>query len=1492
MLTIRRALQVVALVGTLMVGIVALTLIVSQTPWFRDWLRRYIVRESKQYLNGELAIGGLSGNLLFGVGLSDVAVDVSGQRVVAVKALQVDYSVFQILSSGIVIDDIKVIAPTLHVERDASGWNLGRLPRKQAEEANRKGPGRPVSLPSIEITDGIVDIADKIGSTTYRLPSHVDGVHVKGSFQYEPVHYSVTLDDVRFHGTSPDLTVQQLTGALAVRDDNLYLEKLNVRTGDSAATVDGVIEAYLRTALLRIATSGTASLPEIGRVVPALEGYALNPTFDVKANGPLDRLALDLDVRSQAGNARGAVTADLSAPDLRAKGDVDLDRLNLAPLLKDPAQRSDLTGHAKIDLTFASAPAAAPAMDRLRGSFAFDGPRVLAAGYQAADVRVKGAIAGRRITLDGRAAAYGGTGTASGFIVVPAAGRRVEFDLRGRAAGVDLRRLPAITSAPKLATNLAASEYHVSGAAGRIEGSATLETSEVEGATIAQGTVAEFVAVKGTVSYASRGTVSNVNLQRIGQAFKIAALDTPKYDTRLNGPFDVKGTGATLDQMTLDATGTLTDSEAWGAQFPQLAYEAHLINGGLDARARGRFEHLDPARVSDNSSLKGLVTGTADLHAHIADVGAPITLEGVAADGTVTLEPSRMGDLQFDSAQVDGRYASQVGDLTRLTLSGPDLKLNASGRVALDRSSSSNLTYHVEAIDLPALARLAGQEAVEGSAVLDGTLTGNAASLQTTGTMNGSGLGYQGNSALDVNSQYAVTVPDLQFAKASVKATTGATFVKVGGLELNEVKATTTFADTTLAFEANVTQPSRELDATGDIIFHPDHQEIHLPLLALRTQGVEWRTVPESKAAVRYGNDRIELQDVKLVSGDQALDVSGAIALKGTPDGTLTVQARNVDISQLEHLALQNRGFTGRADATAKIDGTVQAPIVSGNVTVTNGGFQTYKYESLKAKVDYNGPAIDLDATLQQSATESLTAQGRVPLTLFQRSQAGHVEGHAGDEMDLHITSTPLNLGIVQGFTTAVTNVTGVLRMDVRLTGAGEDPHVEGIIDIQGGGFAVPATGVSYSGLDTSVALSPDRITIPTLRIVDEEGEQMTISGSLGVHAREMGAVNVTVTSRNFELIDNELGDVGVETNLKITGELRRPRVEGEAKLQSARLEVDKILALFYDPYSVSALPDIAADRTAEGASAEDATRQALAKAEASAAPSGAAQKAAEAAPSAPAGAFAPLELKVHLRIPENLVLRGKSLRPGGPTGASIGDMNITVGGDIDITKDPDAPLILLGSVDTVRGTYQFQGRRFDLVRGGTVKFTGEAQINPLLDVTATRTIPNTGVEAKVHITGSMMSPELELTSDPPLDESDILSLIVFNRPVNELGTGERSSLAATAGGIATGFLAAPLGESIGRALDLDLFEITTSSDNGSMGAGVTVGQQIGERAFLKLQQQFGDRTITEFMVEYQLADFLRLQGSGAPETIGFANRLGDRRIEKAGIDLIFFFSY
>src|SRR4026208_1932933 len=346
MRAIRRVLQVVTFVGTLMIGVLAIALIVSQTPWFRDWLRRYIVRESKQYLNGELSIGHLDGNLLFGADLSNVAVDVSGERIVAVKGIELDYSVFSLISKGLAVDEIKLDQPTVALEHDENGWNLARLGKRpgagagwrrlalarpvkpQDEEPDRQGPMRPVSLPSIEVSDASVSIKDGNPSAV-SIPRRIDDVDLKARFEYAPVHYSLTLDHLSFRGSAPTLSLQNLTGKLAVRDDNLYMEDVALHTSETSVTVNGVVENYLATPVVKLTTTGTISLPEIGRVVPAAAGYDLHPAIDVKADGPGGKLNLDVKIRSEAGNVRGALTTDLQAPNFSARGDVDVERLNL-----------------------------------------------------------------------------------------------------------------------------------------------------------------------------------------------------------------------------------------------------------------------------------------------------------------------------------------------------------------------------------------------------------------------------------------------------------------------------------------------------------------------------------------------------------------------------------------------------------------------------------------------------------------------------------------------------------------------------------------------------------------------------------------------------------------------------------------------------------------------------------------------------------------------------------------------------------------------------------------------------------------------------------------------------------------------------------------------------------------------------------------------------------------------------------------------------------
>ncbi len=110
---------------------------------------------------------------------------------------------------------------------------------------------------------------------------------------------------------------------------------------------------------------------------------------------------------------------------------------------------------------------------------------------------------------------------------------------------------------------------------------------------------------------------------------------------------------------------------------------------------------------------------------------------------------------------------------------------------------------------------------------------------------------------------------------------------------------------------------------------------------------------------------------------------------------------------------------------------------------------------------------------------------------------------------------------------------------------------------------------------------------------------------------------------------------------------------------------------------------------------------------------------------------------------------------------------------------------------------------------------------------------------------GTLEQPEIALTSTPPLEEADILSLIVFNQPINQLGEGAQISLAQRAQGLALGAAAGQLTQSIGSALGVDTFQLNLAPEDGG-AASVTIGQQVGQNLFVNVQQGIGDQNADE----------------------------------------------
>jgi autotransporter translocation and assembly factor TamB len=405
--------------------------------------------------------------------------------------------------------------------------------------------------------------------------------------------------------------------------------------------------------------------------------------------------------------------------------------------------------------------------------------------------------------------------------------------------------------------------------------------------------------------------------------------------------------------------------------------------------------------------------------------------------------------------------------------------------------------------------------------------------------------------------------------------------------------------------------------------------------------------------------------------------------------------------------------------------------------------------------------------------------------------------------------------------------------------------------------------------------------------MADKDGKLLQVTGGAGVSLseRRLGDVALHVTSDDFRVLDGDFGRVHLDTDVNVTGALNALKAEGRVTLRSGRVEVDRVLeelrpakgaVIDVAPAPAATQPTPAAATTGGGLPSPPAL--------ATATPPPPVVEPTQATVSTPS-ILDGMALDLRVTVPNTLVVRGDGVKVGGE-GLSLGNLNMTLGGDLQATKKPGQSTMVVGSINTVRGYYEFQGRRFELRRDGTVSFKGPDPTNPRLNVTATRDI--SGVEARVRVHGEAQRPELELSSTPPLDEGDILSLIIFNRPINDLGEGEKTTLAQRAGSLVGGFVAAPVAEALRDALDVDMLEITPVSDEG--GTEVSVGNQIGERVFVRVRQQFGSSEVTQLVLEYELSSLLRLETKVAQG--GDTNRSIGHRAERGGADLVFVVKY
>ncbi|MFO7692957.1 MAG: translocation/assembly module TamB domain-containing protein [Vicinamibacterales bacterium] len=388
------------------------------------------------------------------------------------------------------------------------------------------------------------------------------------------------------------------------------------------------------------------------------------------------------------------------------------------------------------------------------------------------------------------------------------------------------------------------------------------------------------------------------------------------------------------------------------------------------------------------------------------------------------------------------------------------------------------------------------------------------------------------------------------------------------------------------------------------------------------------------------------------------------------------------------------------------------------------------------------------------------------------------------------------NLGILQAFLKDIRG-SGRAQVTADFTGTMEKPQLRGSAVIDGGRLRHMWLPHAIDAIDGRVTFTGSSVRFDDVAATIGRGAAR-FGGRIGLTGLWPSLLDLTFTGENMELRYPTGFRSVVDADLGLRGSLDNPTLSGTVLVK--RSELRRTVDLGAD------LVELA----------------------------GSAGAGAPAAP-APAASF-PLRFDLRLTAPSTLEIDNKLAR-------------LTASADLRLRGTYDRP-VLEGRAEVDRGEVWFEGRRY-LVSRGTVDFTNPSKIEPFFDVEAETRVraPGQTYQVTLRASGTTAKLEWELSSDPPLPEVEVLSLLLGDvrstedaelRALRTPDSAEQNLLVSRSARL----LASPISSNVQKVVEqtfgLDSVQISPffvdpsqQTARFSPGARITIGKRISDRIYL-----------------------------------------------------------
>jgi translocation and assembly module TamB len=465
---------------------------------------------------------------------------------------------------------------------------------------------------------------------------------------------------------------------------------------------------------------------------------------------------------------------------------------------------------------------------------------------------------------------------------------------------------------------------------------------------------------------------------------------------------------------------------------------------------------------------------------------------------------------------------------------------------------------------------------------------------------------------------------------------------------------------------------------------------------------------------------------------------------------------------------------------------------------------------------------------------------------IWPRFVAGLVPLAEGEPVDLSVDAEAFSIAPAVVFVDGelLAELEGRIDAQLAVSGARDDIGFDGPLTLLGGLADIPPLGVTWEDIHLVAHGDGRQLVIDSARVESGSGS-MGIGGTITVE--DEVELDLRAGFDGFQAIQTSVYRASISGDLRASGTPLSPIVEGEVTTESLDVYID-------ERPSDGGLEDVALT---------------------------------------PADFEILRERFGYIVVEDDVRPRASELFTADVTvqfgrdswirSRSTPEMAVAFTGEVDVQVRPGEEPQLQGTLTTIanRGYIAQFGKRF-APREGTVTLDGPPA-DAVIDLSATYTVPSyanpDGAEATIvlGVTGTQEDLSLTLSSEPPMENADIVSYIATGRPAAStfaLGDAEAETtetdppgggLAETGAGIAVGQILSSIETAAQTGVGLDVVEIR---NDGIRGATLVAGKYLSPRLYVGFAQPM--KSASEIEVEFLAIENLLLNLEGSASNVSF----------------------